>query len=73
MAKPLDHPPEKYEDVITQEEWTAFVEWRTSEEGMALRRKNIRNQKKAQHPHLTRRAGYISVEDAMVRVHSSFI
>ena len=73
MAEPLDHLPEKYAEVITQEEWTAFVKWQTSDEGMALRKRNIRNQKESQHPHLTGRAGYIDIEDAVVKVHSSFI
>ena len=40
---------------------------------MALRTKNIKNQKEAQHPHLTERAGYIGIDDAVVRVHASFI
>ena len=61
VEHPLLHPPEKYADVITQEEWDAFFEWRTSEEGMALRARN------------SGRAGYIGREDAVVRVHSSFI
>ena len=73
VANPLDHPLEKYANVITQEEWTTFVEWRTFEEDMVLRRTNINNQKEAQHPHLTWRVGYINIEDAVVRVHSSFI
>ena len=70
---PLDHPPEKYADVITQEEWIAFFDWRTSEEGMTLRARNVINQKQARHPHLTGHAGYIGIEDAVVRVHFSFI
>ena len=73
VAEALDHLPEKYVDVITQEEWNAFFEWRTSTEGMAFRTKNIKNQKEAQHPHLTRRASYIGIEDVVVKVHSSFI
>ena len=73
VAEPLDHPTEKYAEVITQEEWTTFVKWRTSDDGMALRKRNIRNQKESQHPHLTGRVGYIGIEDAVVRVHSSFI
>ena len=73
VEHPLLHPREKYADVITQEEWDAFFEWRTSEEGMALRARNSKNQKQARHPHLTGRAGYIGIEDAVVRVHSSFI
>ena len=72
VAHPLLHPPEKYADVITQEEWDAFFEWRTSEEGMALRARNTKNQKQARHPHLTGRASYIGIEDAVVRVHLSF-
>ena len=68
MAEPLNHPLEKYADFITQEDWAAFVKWWTSEEGIALRRKNIKNQKEAQHPHLTGRANYIGIKDAKVRV-----
>ena len=45
VANPLDHSLEKFADVVTQEEWTTFVEWWTFEEGMALRMKNINNQK----------------------------
>ena len=73
MEELLDHPPKKYVDVITQEEWNAFFEWRTSEEGMALRARNTKNQKQARHPHLTGRVNYIGIEDVVVRVHSSFI
>ena len=73
VAEPLDHLPEKYAKVITQEEWNAFFAWRTSEKGMAIRERNVRNQKQARHPHLTGHADYIGIEDAVVRVHSSFI
>ena len=72
MEHPLLHPPEKYTDVITQEEWDTFFEWQTSEEGMALRARNSKNKKQARHPHLTGRAGYIGIEDVVVRVHLSF-
>ena len=73
VEAPLEHSPETYADVITQEEWKAFFEWRTSEEGMALRARNVKNQKQAQHPHLTGRAGYIGIEDVVVRVLSCLI
>ena len=73
VEEPLDHPPEKYADVITQEEWNSFFTWRTSEEGVAIRARNVRNEKQARHPHLMGRVGYIGLEDVVVRVHSSFI
>ena len=47
LEAPLDHPPKKYADVVTQEEWNTFFEWQTSEEGMALRARNVKNQKQA--------------------------
>ena len=72
VEHPLLHSPEKYADVITQEKWDAFFEWRTSEEGMALRARNSKNKKQARHPHLRGRAGYIGIEDAVVKVHLSF-
>ena len=65
VEAPVDHPPEKYVDVIIQEEWDAFFDWQTFEEGMALRARNVKNQKKARNPLLTRRASYIGIEDVV--------
>ena len=73
VKEPLDHLSENYADVITQEEWNAFFEWQTSKEGMALRARNVKNQKQARHPHLTGRVDYIGIEDAVVRVLSCLI
>ena len=70
VENPLDHPPKKYADVITQEEWTTFLKWWISDEAMKLRRRNINNQKEAQYPHHIRCAGYIGIELAVVRVDS---
>ena len=70
VENPLDHSPEKYADVITREEWTTFVKWQTSDDAMELRRRNSNNQKEAQHPHYIRRAGYIGIETAVVKMHS---
>ena len=67
---PIDHLPEKFADVITQKEWTAFVEQRTSDEAMEMRRRNVKNQKEAQRLHHIGRADYIDIEDVVVRLYS---
>ena len=73
VEAPLDHLLKKYADVITQEECNTFFEWQTSEEGMALWARNVKNQKQAQHPHLMGHASYFGIEDAVVRVLSCLI
>ena len=41
---PIDHPLEKYADVITPEEWIEFQNYRTSDEFLERRRKNTNSQ-----------------------------